>query len=368
MKNNRVTATKYQKVWMVDTTLRDGEQAPGVSFSRFAKQSIAGALDQAGVDELEIGTPAMGSRTREDIRSIAGLGLRCRLSVWCRARLDDLTEAARCRVDGVHISFPVSEIHLGALKKNRVWVLSKLEQTVRRAACYFDRVTVGAQDATRADKKFLIQFAAHAKAFGASRLRLADTVGICLPEEIVDLTGYIIRHVPDLELEFHGHNDLGLATANALAALGAGVRAVSVTVNGLGERAGNTALEQIAMVLLHHKIFTCSLDTRALSSLSRLVSDASGQPVASSQPVVGDHVFTHESGIHCHAMLINDRAYEPFTPRLVGRTDRRFVLGTHTGASTIRHMLAKAGIQITPIQAQALRPWLTGQIQPENAV
>ena len=173
--------------WIIDTTLRDGEQAPGVSFDRAAKLAIARALDQAGIDELEVGIPAMGPEVREDIRRIAGLGLRCRLSVWCRAREDDLEAAARCNVDGVHFSFPVSTIHLSALGKSSDWVLSRMDSLVQSAKARFDRVTVGAQDATRADKSFLIEFAARAHAAGVHRLRIADTVGIGRPGTVMDL-------------------------------------------------------------------------------------------------------------------------------------------------------------------------------------
>jgi homocitrate synthase NifV len=348
-------------VRIIDTTLRDGEQAPGVSFDRRAKLSLAAALDRAGVDELEVGIPAMGPAVREDIRCIAAMQLKCRLSVWCRAHEDDLAAAARCRVGGVHFSFPVSPIHLSALGKNRHWVLSRMEALVRAARGYFDRITIGAQDATRAEKNFLLAMAAQAEALGADRLRIADTVGIGRPGAIVDLVSSLRAAALGLKLEFHGHNDLGMATANALSALEAGAQAVSVTVNGLGERAGNTALEQVAMALLLHPDLSCRVDTTALLALCRLVAEAAGQPIAPAQPVVGDHVFAHESGIHCHAMFLDTRAYEPFAPQTVGRAERRFILGTHSGAASIRHLLAQAGINISPQQAQALRPLLAGR-------
>ena len=352
MESTPVTCNATRKVCVVDTTLRDGEQAPGVSFDRAAKIEIAQFLDRAGIDELEAGIPAMGTEVQEDIRRIA--------AVWCRAHPDDLAAAARCNVDGVHFSLPLSAIHMGALGKEPSWVLSRMESLVRTAREYFDRITVGAQDATRADHDFLLEFAGCAKAAGAHRLRIADTVGVSRPATVDRLMRSLLKAVPDLDFEFHGHDDLGMATANALTALEAGAQAVSVTVNGLGERAGNTALEQMVMALYRHPDLNCSVDASTLFPLCRLVASAAGRPIASSQPVVGGHVFTHESGIHCHAMLKDARAYEPFDPRQVGHRDRRFLLGTHSGSTAIRHLLRQAGIHISASQAQSLRPLLAG--------
>jgi homocitrate synthase NifV len=353
---------KPKNAWIIDTTLRDGEQAAGVSFSRSAKLAIARRLDILGLHELEVGIPAMGAPVQEDIRCIAALGLNAQLSVWCRAREEDLMAAARCKVNGVHFSFPVSPIHLAALGKNTGWVMETMTALVIKARRYFDQVTVGAQDATRADQDFLGQFAAQVKSAGANRLRIADTVGISRPSTLADLLSSLLNRAPELTLEFHGHNDLGMATANALTALEVGCSAISVTVNGIGERAGNTALEQIVMALAQHPDVACCLDTTQLWSLCQYVAQAAGVPIPPTQPVVGQRVFTHESGIHCHAMFKDDRAYEPFAPEQVGRSDRRFVLGTHSGATAIRHLLKQAGIRVSPWQAQALRPLLAGQL------
>jgi homocitrate synthase NifV len=347
-----------KRPWIIDSTLRDGEQAPGVSFDRRSKLSIAEKLDQAGIDELEVGTPAMGPGVREDIRSISALDLGCALSVWCRAHPDDLAAAVQCNVSGIHFSLPVSPVQLAALGKTPSWASTQMRRLVAKARHYFDRVSVGALDATRADRAFLLQFARQVRRAGAYRLRIADTVGIGRPGTVAKLVSDLKATVPGLAYEFHGHNDLGMATANALTALEAGAEAVSVTVNGLGERAGNTALEQLSMVLRGHADFLCAVDTTKLLSLSRLVSRAAGQPVSPTAPVVGDRVFTHESGIHCHAMFNENSTYEPFAPQSVGRAGRRFVLGAHSGTSAIRRLLHQAGIHISKGQAQALKPLL----------
>ncbi|MCG6878111.1 MAG: hypothetical protein LJE96_03025 [Deltaproteobacteria bacterium] len=234
-----------------------------------------------------------------------------------------------------------------------------MHSPVSRAGSYFDQVTVGAQDATRADRDFLLAFAARARAADILRLRIADTVGIARPQTVTDLIRSIKAFVPGLPVEFHGHNDLGMATANALCALEAGAEAVSVTVGALGERAGNTALEQMAMVLLQHPRLNCQVDTKKLLELCRMVADAAGQPIPPSQPVVGKRVFSHESGIHCHAMFRDARTYEPFTPQLAGHASRCFVLSTHSGVAAIRQLLNEVGIHASPEQARALKPLLT---------
>jgi homocitrate synthase NifV len=233
-----------------------------------------------------------------------------------------------------------------------------LDELIPFARADFDRITVGAQDATRAEEDFLIAFAEHAWGCGVERIRIADTVGIARPESVTALVRSIRTAVPDLPLEFHGHNDLGMATANALCALEAGAEAVSVTVNGLGERAGNAPLEQMAMALYLHPYLNFEVDTTTLMPLCKMVAEASGQYVPPAQPVVGERVFSHESGIHCHAMLRDVRAYEPFSPDLAGHEKRRYVLGTHSGTAAIRHLLKEAGIRISAQQADALRPLL----------
>ena len=348
---------RKRSITLVDTTLRDGLQAPGVSMTGAERLAIARTLSAIGIDELEIGIPAMGPSEIRTMREIAALHLPCRLSAWCRARSEDLDAAVSSRADTVHISLPLSDIHLAALGRDPAWPQNQLRSLVPTALARFRRVTIGAQDATRAPLDRLIAIARESAALGVERLRIADTVGIARPDTAAALIIAIKAAVPDMPLEFHAHNDLGLATANALAAAEAGASAISVTVNGLGERAGNTPLEQIAMLLIDHPEFTCRIAPGRLTQLCRRVAHASGRPIPVGQPIVGEMAFTHESGIHCHALLRNPDAYQPFAPACVGRRIR-IAMGTHSGRKALQHLLHQAGIDASTGQIGALQSLL----------
>jgi homocitrate synthase NifV len=341
-------------VWIVDTTLRDGEQAPGIVFDCATKKEIARRLAAAGVDELEVGIPAMGAEERAGIRSLAALNLDCRLTSWCRAVPSDVEQAARCGTAGVHISFPVSPILLKTMGKDPAWVWERLDALVAWSRERFDLVSVGAQDAFRARPAFLGEFVAAAARCGAHRVRIADTVGLARPLQVADLVRNLMPLAGRTALEFHGHNDLGMATANTVAAIEAGIQAVSVTVNGLGERAGNAPLEQVAMAvaMLEHR---CSaIDTPQLLSLCRHVAGATRRPIPVDQPITGETVFNHESGIHCAAILKNTQAYQPFDPARVGREKMQLVVGKHSGTSVLKHLMAQAGVALTSETAKRL--------------
>jgi homocitrate synthase NifV len=346
-----------KKVWLIDTTLRDGEQAAGVAFRPAERRRIAEGLAQAGIDELEVGIPAMGAAARREIRDLVRGGLGCRLTSWCRATPGDIAQAAGCGTDGVHISLPVSPIQLRALGRSPSWVLKTLETLVPSAAAGFACVSVGAQDATRAEKPFLDRFVRLAAACGARRVRLADTVGIATPLGVAAMLRRLRRPAgPFLTLEFHGHNDLGMATANALTAAEAGATALSATLNGLGERAGNARLEELTTALPLVAGCACRAQTAPLLPLCRYLAEITGRPIAAAKPITGGGVFQHESGIHVHGLLQDAATYQPFAPEAVGRGPAAFVVGKFTGSTGLHHLLTAAGIEISRSQAARLLP------------
>ncbi|MCG6908139.1 MAG: hypothetical protein LJE63_16170 [Desulfobacteraceae bacterium] len=346
-----------KNVWLIDTTLRDGEQAAGVAFRPAERRRIAEGLAQAGIDELEVGIPAMGAAARREIRDLVQGGLGCRLTSWCRATPGDIAHAAGCGTNGVHISFPVSSIQLRALERSPSWVLQALETLVPSAAAKFAFVSVGAQDASRAEKPFLDRFVRLAAACGAHRVRLADTVGIATPLGVAGLLRRLRQTAsPFLALEFHAHNDLGMATANALTAAEAGATALSATLNGLGERAGNARLEELTTALPLVAGRACRAQTARLIPLCRYLAKITGRPIAAAKPITGGGVFQHESGIHVHGLLKDVATYQPFAPETVGRGPAAFVIGKFTGSTGLQHLLAAAGIKISRSQAARLLP------------
>jgi homocitrate synthase NifV len=331
-----------------DTTLRDGEQTAGVVFSLEEKKTIARMLDNIGVQELECGIPAMGREEQRSVKALVDLGLNARLITWNRALIDDIQASLDCGISAVDISLSVSDLHIRhKLRKDREWVREQLKRALGFAKQHDLYVSVGGEDASRADLDFLVELMELARSFGADRFRFCDTLGLLDPFVTFEKVRYLSQRV-DMDLEIHTHNDLGMATANAIAGVRAGARFINTTVNGLGERAGNAALEEVVMGLKHACGVNCPIDTSRFVEISRYVGAASKRPVPAWKPVVGESVFAHESGLHVDGVLKDPRNYEPFEPGEVG-SSRQLVLGKHTG----RHGLA-ARIQGLGLDSSAI--------------
>jgi homocitrate synthase NifV len=336
-----------------DTTLRDGEQAAGVAFNLEEKIAIATFLDRVGVHELEVGIPAMGQAESQAIAVLVGLGLKAHLTGWNRAVLSDVQASISCGLKRVHVSVPVSEIQIAAKFRGQ-WhqMLEQLRQVITFALDKGLYISVGGEDSSRADETFLMDVALYAQEWGASRFRFCDTVGILDPLDTYQKVQKLVAAL-QIPVEMHTHNDLGMATANALAGIRAGATSVNTTVNGLGERAGNAALEEVVMALKRIYGIKPGIDTKRLTDLSHLVAKASNCPVPPWKAVVGRNAFVHESGIHAHGILQNPLTYEAFDPAEVG-WQHQLVVGKHSGRHVVQTVLQQHGILLNPTDTQAV--------------
>lgn len=325
-----------------DTTLRDGEQTPFVAFNLKEKLQIARLLYEAGTDELEVGIPAMGKKEQDDLKEILALKLPIPIMSWNRATMSDLEASLKCGLKAVDLSIPVSDILIDIkFGGDKVRLLKQLEEVILQAKKENLFVCIGGEDSSRANNSFLKEIMTLGKELGANRFRYCDTVGILTPhktyENIKDLCSSNL-----LDIEMHTHNDFGMATANAIAGYEAGAYSSNTTVIGIGERAGNACFEQVLMSLrlLGKEV---NINSKALKSLIKTVSNASNRRIDTNLPIIGRNIFSHESGIHVNGMMKSNQAYEPFTPDEVG-LKRAFPIGKHSGSSTLIYHLKAVGI------------------------
>lgn len=338
-----------------DTTLRDGEQSPGVAFRASEKVAIAEALFAAGVTALEVGTPAMGDEERTRIQLVRRHLPDATLMSWCRMNAGDIRQSADLGMDWVDISIPASDkLRQYKLREPLAVLLDRLENFIGMARTLGLAVCVGCEDASRADDDTLRQIASIAQRAGALRLRFADTLGLLDPFA-TDASIRSLRSYWNGDIEMHAHNDLGLATANTLAAIRAGATSVNTTVLGLGERAGNAALETVALGVHRCLALESGVDFSQLPALCQKVAEAAQRPIDAQQPLVGEQVFTHESGVHVAALLQDRESYQAIDPALMGR-EYRLVLGKHSGRQAVDGVFARMGYPLNALQIDVLLP------------
>ncbi len=342
-----------ERVYIFDTTLRDGEQTPGVTFTIDEKIAIARQLDRLGVDIIEAGFPITSKGEAEAVKKIAAEGLQARVAALARTTKLDIDRALDTGVDYVHIFIATSDIHLEhKLKMTREEVKQQSVESIEYAKEHGVTVEFSPEDATRTEIGYLKEICRAVSEAGADKINVPDTVGVMTPRITYEFFKDL-KSVTDVPLSAHAHNDFGQATANSLAAIEAGAEQVHVCVNGLGERAGNASLEEVVMGLIAQYGVTTGIVTRQIAETSDLVQRLSGFYLLPMTPIVGDNAFTHEAGIHVHGMLSHPGAYEPLTPEIVGKK-RRFVAGKHTGRHAIDSMLEEMGVNPDRAQLKAI--------------
>jgi len=322
---------------------------PGVELSFEDKVEIAKALEEVGVDVIEAGFPASSKIDFDSVRAISSEVYKAKVAALARAEARDVDEAASAGAHVIHVFIATSKIHLEhKLKMKEEQVLERVASSVERARSYGAEVLVSAEDATRTDESFLVEFYKTAVEAGSRYINIPDTVGVATPWRMMELVRTVLSSLPaGVEVDVHCHNDFGMAVANTLAAVEAGATGVQVTVNGFGERAGNAALEEVVAALHFLMGRQTGVKLEKLTELSALVAEKFGVKLQPNKPVVGANAFAHESGIHVHGVLSHPMTYEPIPPEAVGNR-RRIVLGRHSGRHAVAWALEQLGVRPDP--------------------
>ncbi|MBT3176687.1 MAG: 2-isopropylmalate synthase [Desulfobacula sp.] len=346
------------QIIIFDTTLRDGEQSPGASMNKAEKLRIATQLEKLGVNVIEAGFPAASEGDFEAVKKIAQTLKISQVAALCRTNEDDIKKGWEAIKDAahprIHTFIATSELHMKyKLSMEPSQVLEQAVKSVKLAASYTDNVEFSAEDGSRSDPPFLCKVFEAVIDAGATTVNLPDTVGYAIPEEFAELVKYVMENTPNMDkavLSVHCHNDLGLATSNTLAAIKAGARQVEVTINGIGERAGNTSLEEVVMSLATRPNFfpqTTSIVTKRIYPTSRLVSMITGILVQPNRAIVGANAFAHEAGIHQDGVLKNPMTYEIMKPETIGLSKNNLVLGKHSGRHALNSHIQEMGYNLS---------------------
>lgn len=360
-----------EKIEIFDTTLRDGEQSPGCSMHLKEKIRLAEKLEDLGVDILEAGFPIASEGDYQAVKAVSEAVTRPTVAALCRAVEPDVLKAIealkKAKKSRIHTFIATSDIHLEyKLKKTRDEVKEMTRNAIRLAKQNADEVEFSAEDATRSDMDFLCEVLDIAVEEGATVLNIPDTVGFCLPKEYAEtirtIKDRVVGNKKDVIISVHCHNDLGLAVANTLAAIDAGARQVECTINGIGERAGNAALEEIVMALQIRSDkmpYKTNIDSTKLYPASQLLSSIISFGVQPNKAIVGRNAFAHEAGIHQHGVLSNPLCYEIMTPESVGVPKTEIVLGKHSGKHALKSRYLDLGIELNPEQISQIYPAFT---------
>ena len=344
---------EFMKINVLDTTLRDGEQTPGVSLTPLEKLRIATKLDEIGVDFIEAGSAITSEGERQSIKDITSQGFNAEILSFSRPLTGDIDYCLDCDVDAVNLVVPTSDLHIfDKLKKTKEQLVEMSNSAVEYCKDHGLTVEISAEDASRSDADFLKSVYVNAIEHGADRVCVCDTVGILTPDSSFEL----FSKMNDLNVPIacHCHNDFGLAVANTLSALKGGASEIHTTINGIGERAGNTSFEE-CVVSIDRLLpqFSCDVKIQEIYSISKLVARLTGVYIQPNKAIVGENAFAHESGIHSDGIIKNSATYEPMTPELVGRK-RRFIVGKHMGTHGLDNRLKELGVSVNETQLQQI--------------